>query len=98
MNRFTWAELADMHLLYGEVRCNAVAAQQLYAQRFPQRVLPDHRRFVDVHRQIRETGSVAVSVLAECDCGFMCGTPLLSLHLIHDKTSEKKIFFFVPAQ
>lgn len=61
MNRFTFAELADMHLCYGAANSNALAARRLYAQRFPQRVLPSHVLFANVDRRIRETGTVHVS-------------------------------------
>ena len=59
MNRFTWAELADMHLVFGEARCNALEAQRLYAERFPRREVPDRRRFVDIDRRL-----ITVSFLA----------------------------------
>lgn len=56
MPLFTFAEYADMHLMYGLAAGNAREAARLYAQRFPNRVLPDHRTFERVDRNLRETG------------------------------------------
>ncbi|KAJ8869843.1 hypothetical protein PR048_028852 [Dryococelus australis] len=39
MNRFTFNEVADMHLCYGAANASAHAARILYAQRFPRRVI-----------------------------------------------------------
>lgn len=62
MNRFELAELADMHLLYGEARGNSLLAQRLYGQRFPNRELPNHKIFVKINQNLRETGSFVVSI------------------------------------
>lgn len=61
MERFTWAELADMHLAYGAAEGNAVAAEALYVRRFPGREVPDRRFFQTVDRRLRETGNLKVS-------------------------------------
>ncbi|XP_050305414.1 uncharacterized protein LOC126742691 [Anthonomus grandis grandis] len=60
MNRLTFRELADVHLVYGATGSNALAAQRLYAQRFPQRDQVDRSVFVNVDRTLRETGSFQV--------------------------------------
>ncbi|GFW95228.1 uncharacterized protein TNCV_314311 [Trichonephila clavipes] len=35
MDRFTNAELADMHLMYGAAQGNGAAAERMYRERFP---------------------------------------------------------------
>lgn len=48
-------EYANMHLLYGETRCNARAAARLYRERYPNEDrYPDHRVFSRVHRAYTE--------------------------------------------
>ena len=56
MPHFSFAEYADMHLMYGLASGNAAEAVRLYAQRFPNRELPDRRTFERVDRNLRETG------------------------------------------
>ena len=48
---FTFAEYADMHLMYGLASCNALEARRLYEERFP-----DRKTFDRVDRRLRETG------------------------------------------
>lgn len=55
--RYTSQEYANMHLIYGECRCNASAAARLYRERYPNlERYPDHRVFVNVHRSLTEGG------------------------------------------
>lgn len=56
MADYTLHELADMHLIYGEARCNGREARRLYAERFPQRRLPNHVTFQKLDGRLRETG------------------------------------------
>jgi len=49
MNRYTFFELADMHLCFG--LANANAARRYYAQRFPRRNLPSVNFFSTVDRR-----------------------------------------------
>lgn len=51
-------ELTDIHFVYGLADGNSYEAQRLYAQRFPNRRLPNARTFVRVHRTLRERGSL----------------------------------------
>lgn len=52
---YTPQEYANMHLIYGECRCNAGAAARLYRERYPNAVRhPDSRVFVNVHRLLSE--------------------------------------------
>jgi len=59
VNRYTFIELADMHLCFGFA--NANAARRYYAQRFPGRNLPSVNFFSIVDQILRETGSLQVS-------------------------------------
>lgn len=45
MNAYTLNEYADMHLIYGECRCNAEEASRVYAERFPDRAHPYPQAF-----------------------------------------------------
>ncbi|GBP42233.1 hypothetical protein EVAR_29830_1 [Eumeta japonica] len=51
MSAYTTREYANMHLIYGECRCNASTAARLYRERYPNAArYPDHRVFTNVHR------------------------------------------------
>lgn len=55
MSVYTAQEYANMHLIYGECRCNASAAARLYRQRYPNAARhPDHRVFGNVNRSLSE--------------------------------------------
>ena len=56
--RYSYRELTDIHLVYGEVRSNALAAERLYRERFPNRHHPSRRMFISLDRRMRETGSL----------------------------------------
>lgn len=56
--RYSFRELTDIHLVYGEVRSNALAAERLYRERFPNRHHPSRRMFISLDRRMRETGSL----------------------------------------
>lgn len=52
---YTVEEYANMHLIYGECRCNGSAAARLYRERYPNAVRhPDHRVFISVHTAYSE--------------------------------------------
>ena len=57
MARYTNAEMADMHLMYGRAFGNSHEAQRLYGEAFPQRRLPDHRTFTAIDQRLRENGT-----------------------------------------
>ena len=44
MNRYTNAELADIHFIYGLADGNGRAAVRLYGERYPTRRQPNHHR------------------------------------------------------
>ena len=56
MDEFSNDEYADMHLMYGLAEGNAAQAVRFYADRFPNRRVPDRRTFIRVDRSLRETG------------------------------------------
>jgi hypothetical protein len=56
----TVGELVDMHLIYGETRGNARAAERLYRLMYPNRHHPNRATFVAVDRRLRETGTLQV--------------------------------------
>lgn len=56
MATFTNQEYADIHFIYGLADGNAAEAQRLYAERFPDRRMPDTRVFSSVHRRLCESG------------------------------------------
>ncbi|XP_050304366.1 uncharacterized protein LOC126741932 [Anthonomus grandis grandis] len=50
-----------MHLTIGESRGNAVLARAIYAERFPNRMVPERRFFLKVDRSLRERGQLQVN-------------------------------------
>ena len=52
-NGFTFVELADMHLAYGAALGNALEAQRLYHERYPNRRLPSRPMFTSVAQRLR---------------------------------------------
>ncbi|GFW16092.1 isatin hydrolase [Trichonephila clavipes] len=50
--------LADMHLIYGLAEGNARTAERLYRKRYPQRDVPDHRMFANLHHKLCTYGSL----------------------------------------
>lgn len=52
---YTAEEYANMHLIYGECRCNASVAARLYRERYPNvQRHPDYRVFQNVHASYSE--------------------------------------------
>jgi hypothetical protein len=51
---FTNLEKNDMVLIYGEARGHSKLARQIYGERFPQRILPNARTFVNVVQHLRD--------------------------------------------
>jgi len=62
---YSFSEMADMHLMYGRADGNALAAQRMYHEYFPNRQVPNVRTFIAIDRHLRETGSFS----AMCDRG-----------------------------
>ena len=54
--QYSFAELTDMHIVYGELRSNVLAAERLYRERFPKRHHPSRRVFI--YKRRRETSSL----------------------------------------
>jgi hypothetical protein len=53
MNRYTFAELSDMHLIYSEVQGNGCEAQRIYQECYPQWQLPHHTTFASIDRWLQ---------------------------------------------
>ena len=56
MSKYSNEELADMILIYGESQCNQRRAEQLYAQRFPERRHPVHGFILVLCERLHNTG------------------------------------------
>jgi hypothetical protein len=52
-NGFTNQEKAEMVLIYGKARGHSDLTRQIYGKRFPQRILPNARSFVNVVQHLR---------------------------------------------
>jgi hypothetical protein len=50
---FTNLEKTDMDLIYCETRGHSELTRQIYGERFPQRILPNARTFVNVEQHLR---------------------------------------------
>jgi hypothetical protein len=62
----TFAELRDMHYLYGVAEGNARKAERLYRERFPTRKHPSSKMFVSIQHRLGETGSLRPQNHAGC--------------------------------
>lgn len=51
---FTHSDKVDMLLLYGEAQKNGLAARRLYAEKYPERNLPDHKMFARLETSLRQ--------------------------------------------
>jgi hypothetical protein len=58
---FTKLEKTDMVLIYGELRGHS--AQQIYGEKFPQRIYPNARTFVNVVQHFRDFGRFEMNKL-----------------------------------
>jgi hypothetical protein len=56
MVNYSNLEMADMHFTYGYANGNALEAQRLYAEQYPERRLPHHTTFTNIHQRLRELG------------------------------------------
>ena len=92
MEYYTFAEYADVMLLYGEARCSGRAARQLYAERYPHRRTPSHSLFAIMYQRATETGTFT-------PCRANCGSPRLHrtpefeehvLHLVEEEATTSR--------
>jgi hypothetical protein len=51
---FTNLKKTDMVLINGEARGHSELARQIYSEKFPQRILPNVRTFVNVVQHLRD--------------------------------------------
>ena len=61
MNLLTNAEMADKHLTYGAANGNARQAARLFQERFPNRYIPGHRMFSNLHQRLRDIGRFEIN-------------------------------------
>lgn len=61
MHMYTNAEMADMHFMYGRANGNATEARRMYAEEFPNRLLPSDKIFSRLHIRLSETGSFKIN-------------------------------------
>lgn len=57
-NHYSFLELTDMHYCYGLANGRSREAQRCYANLFPNRALPHHTTFHNVHVRLRESGQL----------------------------------------
>ena len=50
-----------MHLAYGAATGNARQAARLYQERFPNRYIPGHRMFSNLHQRLRDNGRFEIN-------------------------------------
>ncbi|KAL0115610.1 hypothetical protein PUN28_010846 [Cardiocondyla obscurior] len=110
MKGYTNVELAEMHLLYGEVRGNASEAARLYAERYPNRKKPngadciftfhEYNFGIDFFRNAhRHFKLYKVYSLKDCfirDNYFNSCIIIVRINLVHN-TQSKHGNFFKPA-
>jgi hypothetical protein len=58
---FTNLEKTDMVLIYGEARGHSELAPRIYRERFPQRILPNSRTFVNIVQHLRDFGHFEIN-------------------------------------
>ena len=58
MERYTWIELANMHLAYGAAFTGGRAAEELYKDRYPNGRITHHTTFSSIHRRLGQSGTV----------------------------------------
>lgn len=95
MNDFTNTEMADMHFIYGLANGSSLEARRLYAERYPQRVIPHHTIFARLHQRLRDAGTFKKKTV---DCGrhrevrtAALEEAVLNLIEEHPETSTRKI-------
>lgn len=66
MPEYSFAEMADMHFMYGKANGCALEARRLYQETFPNRQLPSDKMFSSLHQRLRETGNFKPN---KKDCG-----------------------------
>nr|CAI5842924.1 unnamed protein product [Callosobruchus analis] len=55
---YSFEEMTDMLLIYGEAKNNGRQAVRLYEQKFPNRRIPHHSTFASIEMRLRETGNL----------------------------------------
>ncbi|KAJ4444856.1 hypothetical protein ANN_06653 [Periplaneta americana] len=90
MDAYTFPELADMVICYGEARGNERRALNMYQQQFQNKNHPHHTMFARLYQRLRDDGSLRLRRIG--------GRPRRHLFSIHDYTELKgKVSSFVLA-
>jgi hypothetical protein len=61
VNRYTFVELSDMHLVNNEARGNGHEPQRISQDRYPQQQLPHHTTFTSINKWLQEYGSLEIN-------------------------------------
>ena len=56
--QYSFMELADMLMCYGDAKGSTPEALRIYCQKYPRRNVPDRRIFTRLYQRLRDTGSV----------------------------------------
>lgn len=94
MEKFTNAEMTDMHFVYGQANGNTYEARRIYAKRYPKRITPDPRTFTNLHRRLQENGTFKRNFLGGLNR--YTRTPDIEENILneianHPETSTRKI-------
>ena len=57
VNNYSNLEMTQMHFLYGLANGNSAEARRLYQERYPDRVLPGRKIFINIYCRLTESGS-----------------------------------------
>nr|CAI5829179.1 unnamed protein product [Callosobruchus analis] len=57
---YSFDEMTDMLLIYGEAKNNGRQAVRLYVQKFSNRRIPHHSTFASIEMRLRETGNLRI--------------------------------------
>lgn len=95
MPEYSFAEMADMHFMYGRANGCALEARRLYHEAFPNRPLPSDKLFTNLHQRLREIGTFTP---IKSDCGRSRTTRtvqaeerVLQLIAVNPSTSTRRI-------
>lgn len=55
---YTFQELTDMHLCYGQINGNAAEARRIYEEKYPNRNVPNKKTFTRLDQRLRDTGNL----------------------------------------
>nr|CAI5821831.1 unnamed protein product [Callosobruchus analis] len=59
---YSFKEMTDMLLIYGEAKNNGRQAVRLYEQKFPNRRISNHSTFARIGMRLRKTGNLRIKM------------------------------------